>query len=131
MRSARVFTPRRQSQQSNGPGTAPAAFWTNCSRSEAASSLLITTPPTMSLWPFRYFVVLCTTRCAPSSIGRWKKGVMNVLSTTRRAFFERVSFASARRSEMIMEGLVGVSMKSIRVAGRKAFPVASRSPVFT
>ena len=30
-----------------------------------------------------------------------------------------------------MEGLVGVSMKSIRVAGRKAFPVALRSPVFT
>ena len=26
----------------------------------------MTTPPTLSLWPFRYFVVLCTTRSAPS-----------------------------------------------------------------
>ena len=33
MRTASVFRPRRTSQQSNGPGTAPSDFWRNLSRS--------------------------------------------------------------------------------------------------
>ena len=41
-----------------------------------------TTPPTLSLWPFRNFVVLWTTRSAPKSIGRCTYGLANVLSTT-------------------------------------------------
>ena len=36
----------------------------------------------MSLWPFRYLVVECSTMSAPSSSGRWKNGVAKVLSTT-------------------------------------------------
>ena len=39
---------------------------TRCRRRASRS----TTPPTLSLWPFRYFVVLWTTRSAPNSIGR-------------------------------------------------------------
>ena len=42
----------------------------------------MTIPPTLSLWPFRYFVVLWMTRSAPSSIGRCTLGLANVLSTT-------------------------------------------------
>ena len=53
---------------------------TRCRR--RASSM--TTPPMLSLWPFRYFVVLCVTRSAPNSIGRWTYGLANVLSTTSR-----------------------------------------------
>ena len=44
----------------------------------------MTMPPTLSLWPLRYFVVLCVTRSAPNSIGRWMYGLANVLSTTSR-----------------------------------------------
>ena len=45
----------------------------------------MTTPPTLSLWPLRYFVVLWVTRSAPNSIGRWMYGLANVLSTTSRS----------------------------------------------
>ena len=31
-------------------------------------------PPTLSLWPFRYLVVLWVTMSAPNSIGRWMYG---------------------------------------------------------
>ena len=72
MRNARVLVPRRASQQSNGPGTAPDAFWMNPSRSARAPLLVTSIPPTMSLWPFRYLVVECSTMSAPSSSGRWK-----------------------------------------------------------
>ncbi len=64
---------------------APAAFWTKRSFSACASSFAIATPPTLSEWPFRNFVVECTTRSAPSASGLWKKGLMKVLSTTRSA----------------------------------------------
>ena len=84
MRSASVLVPRSTSQESNGLRIAPAAFWTNCSHSMSSSRAATTTPPMLSLWPFRYFVVLCTTRSAPSSIGRWRHGLANVLSTTSR-----------------------------------------------
>ena len=60
MRRASVLMPRSASQQSNGPGTAPAAFCRNRSRAAIASSLVTTTPPTMSLCPFRYLVLECT-----------------------------------------------------------------------
>ena len=45
------------------------------------ASSVIATPPTTSLWPPMYFVVECTTICAPSASGCWKYGVANVLST--------------------------------------------------
>ncbi len=49
----------------------------------------ITAPPTTSEWPFRYLVVECTTRSAPSSSGRWKygrhEGVVDGQATRRAA----------------------------------------------
>ncbi len=51
----------------------------------SASCCATTSPPTLSLWPLRYFVVLCSTRSAPNSIGRWSAGLANVLSTTTDA----------------------------------------------
>ena len=47
-------------------------YFFNWIRSLDSASFETITPPTMSLCPFRYLVVLCTTRCAPSSRGRWK-----------------------------------------------------------
>ena len=85
MRSVSVLVPRSTSHESNGLRIAPAAFWMNFSHSTSSSRVAITTPPMLSLWPFRYFVVLCMTRSAPSSIGRCTAGLAKVLSTTSRA----------------------------------------------
>ncbi len=49
--------PRRIRKQSCGAGTAPIAFWRNFSSAKSASSLVITAPPSTSLWPLMYFVV--------------------------------------------------------------------------
>ena len=84
IRSGSVLVPRSTSHESNGPRIAPAAFCTNFSHSMSSSRVAMTTPPTLSLWPFRYFVVLCVTRSAPNSIGRWMYGLAKVLSTTSR-----------------------------------------------
>ena len=59
IRSASVLVPRSTSHESNGPRIAPSAFWMNCSHSMSSSRTAMTTPPTLSLWPLRYFVVLC------------------------------------------------------------------------
>ena len=67
-----------------GSRIAPSAFWMNFSHSMSSSRTAMTMPPTLSLWPFRYFVVLWTTRSAPNSIGRCMYGLANVLSTTSR-----------------------------------------------
>ena len=88
-------------------------------------------PPTPSLWPFRYFVVECSTMSAPSSSGRWKNGDMNVLSTIRRAPSVRQAEAMARRSAMRNSGFVGVSTNTIEAPERMASVVAERSLVST
>ena len=82
-------------------------------------------PPTLSLWPFRNFVVLWTTRSAPKSIGRWTYGLANVLSTTTTTSRACAISQAAVRSVSRSVGLVGVSRNSIRVAGRIAFSIAS------
>ena len=71
MRTVSVFVPRSTSHESIGPRMAPAAFCTNFIHSTSSSCLTMTTPPTLSLWPLRNFVVLCTTMSAPSASGRW------------------------------------------------------------
>ena len=85
MRSASVFSPRRTSHESNGPGTAPSEFWRKARRSATVGSFVAAKPPTRSEWPPRYFVVEWTTMSAPSSSGRWRYGVAKVLSTTTTA----------------------------------------------
>ena len=98
IRSASVLVPRRTSHASNGPRIAPAAFCTNFSHSMSSSRVATTTPPTLSLWPLRYFVVLCMTRSAPNSIGRWTYGLAKVLSTTSRRSWRCARSAAAARS---------------------------------
>ena len=91
-----------------------------------ASSCTTATPPTLSEWPFRNFVVECTTMSAPRASGRWKNGLMNVLSTTRIAPRAR---ARPRRGPRCRRpssaGWSGVSIQSmskspgLRVEGRR------------
>ena len=80
----------------------------------------MTTPPTLSLWPLRYFVVLWMTRSAPSSIGRWRYGLAKVLSTTSRRRADARDRPRRRRSVSRITGLLGVSTNSMRVAGVNA-----------
>jgi hypothetical protein len=61
---------------------APAAFCRNARASAISGRDVTTIPPMLSLWPFKYFVVLWTTISAPSASGRWTNGPENVLSTT-------------------------------------------------
>src|SRR5881296_2264175 len=62
------------------------------SRSATSSFVATSMPPTMSEWPFRYFVVECRTMSAPNSSGCWKYGVAKVLSTTNSARALRALF---------------------------------------
>ena len=92
-----------------------------------ASSLLTTaTPPITSEWPFRYFVVECTTTSKPSSSGRWKYGLMKVLSAhaqePRRGMARR---AIAARSASLSIGLVGVSTQTQLASSGASPPPAS------
>src|SRR5207244_2958499 len=109
-RRASVLVPRSASQQSNGPGTAPDAFWMKPICSAKSSAFTTSMPPTMSLWPFKYLVVECSTTSAPSSRGRWKQGVAKVLSTTHSAPAPRATAALERR-DVALERFAG------RVAG--------------
>ena len=72
MRTANVLMPRRTRKQSNGPGTAPVAFWRKAILSATASFEVATKPPTTSLCPLRYLVVECTTISAPWATGCWR-----------------------------------------------------------
>ena len=120
MRTASVLMPRSTRKQSKGPGTAPAAFWTKASASARAGSSTATKPPRTSEWPPRYLVVEWTTASAPSSRGRWRNGVANVLSTTHHAFRWWAKVATAAMSAMASIGLVGVSTHTRRVSSRHA-----------
>ena len=120
MRTESVFSPRRTSQESNGPGTAPSEFWRKRSCSASPSSDVAAKPPTRSEWPPRYLVVECTTRSAPSSSGRCSAGDAKVLSTTRIAPAECAALAAAAMSTTFSSGLVGVSIQT------RAVPSGSR-----
>ncbi len=129
IRTARVFAPRSTSQASNGPATAPVAFWVNRSRSPSAGSATTTAPPTTSLCPPRYFVVEWTDTSAPSASGCWRYGVAKVLSTASRPPTAWISLASTAMSATLSSGFVGVSHHSSRVRpGRRAARTASGSP---
>ena len=78
----RLGAAQHQPRVHRARGCAPSAFCTNRSHSMWSSRTATTTPPTLSLWPFRNFVVLWSTRSAPNSIGRCTYGLANVLSTT-------------------------------------------------
>ena len=83
IRTASVLSPRSVSHASNGPATAPDAFWWNRTASARfvvpvgassptgswAPSATTSAPPTTSECPPMYFVVECTTTSAPSASG--------------------------------------------------------------
>ena len=112
MRSGSVLVPRSTSQESNGLRIAPAEFWMNFSHSMSSSRVAMTTPPIESLWPFRYFVVLCTTRSAPSAMRPLQaRARERVVDDEHRAVRVRESRPRAAMSVRRSTGLVGVSMK--------------------
>jgi len=91
----------------------------------------MTMPPTLSLWPLRYFVVLCITRSAPSAIGRCSAGLAKVLSTASRAPCRCAIAATAAMSVIRITGFVGVSTNSSFVVGRMAASTSSGCDVST
>ena len=97
IRTPSVLMPRSTSQASNGPATAPIAFWWNASSRPRSASATTSAPPTTSECPPRYFVVECTTTSAPSASGCCRYGEANVLSTTSSAPAGRRRSRRARR----------------------------------
>src|SRR5665811_2527401 len=65
MRGPRVLTPRNTSQASKGEQAIPVVLMTDARRSPSSRLAVTRAPPTTSLWPFRYFVVECTTMSTP------------------------------------------------------------------
>jgi hypothetical protein len=127
MRIATVRMPRITSQQSNGDGTAPAAFWWKRSFSSRSSRRVASSPLITSECPDRYFVAECMTMSAPSSSGRCRNGVANVLSTTVSAPETAATRARAAMSTTFSNGLVGVSSQTMRGTGALLRAAASAS----
>ena len=72
----------------------------------------------LSLWPFRYFVVLCTTMSAPNSIGRCTaRAGERVVDDQPGAVPVRELGGARRGRSAACTGLVGVSTNSIFVFG--------------
>src|ERR671921_117452 len=118
--------PLRVSQHSKGEGIAPPECWTSLIRRNGPSALLATTtPPITSEWPPRYFVVACTTRSAPSSRGRCRTGVAQVLSQASRAPASRATPETPRTSVIFRGGFGGVSPHNSLVLGQTPPPTSS------
>ena len=122
-------SPRSTSHASNGPATAPMAFWWKRDLlGERRGRCTTSAPPTTSEWPPQYFVVECTTTSAPRVSGCWRYGEAKVLSTTSSAPASWATAASASMSPMLSSGLVGVSTQTSLVSpGRIAARTASTS----
>ena len=104
-----------------GSRIAPAAFCTNFSHSMSSSRVATTTPPTLSLWPLRYFVVLCDHEIGaefdrPLDV-RAGEGVVDDQPRRRGDARDR---PPRGRSVSRITGLLGVSTNSMRVAGVNA-----------
>ena len=116
MRYGSVRIPRRTSQQSSGPGTAPPDPCISRMRPKKESfSRAITRPPPASQWPPRYLALECTIRSAPKRKGFCSAGVANVLSHTQRAPASCASAAISAMSVIFCIGLDGVSIQISRV----------------
>ena len=87
-------------------------------RSASSSSSMATKPPTTSECPPRYFVAEWTTTSAPSSSGRCRYGVANVLSTTTSAPCSWATAATAAMSTMFSAGWS--ASRATRAARRRA-----------
>src|SRR4051812_3989987 len=100
-----------------GDGTPPTAFCRKYIRSARSFRDVPAKPPTQSEWPLRYLVVECTTTSNPSSRGRWKNGVMKVLSQTEISPRFFATSATLARSISFSIGLVGLSTQTSFVFG--------------
>ena len=120
------------SQLSCGPSTAPMELCRNATCSDSALTRVTTRPASTSLCPPRYLEALCTTMSAPCSMGRWKNGVISVLSTMEISSRARAQRQTFSMSVIFISGLVGVSSNTAFVTpGRNAASSASRSLVST
>ena len=128
IRTPSVLMPRSTSHASNGPATAPIAFWWNASSSPSSASAATSAPPTTSEWPPRYFVVECTTTSAPSASGCCRYGEAKVLSTTSSAPALVRDLGQRRRCRRCRAaGWSASRTRSTFVVGRTAARTASRS----
>ena len=73
--------PRVASQHSIAPGIEPRLVRRTLTARSARLLLVTTAPSTTSLCPDSSLDAECTTKSAPRSSGRWRRGVANVLST--------------------------------------------------
>ena len=110
IRTPKVLIPLWIRKQSNGANPAPVVLIRKRNLSLISSLFVTKNPASVSLWPPRYFVPLCTTISAPRSNGFWKYGDKNVLSTIRRMLCFFVISANALISVTFIIGLVGVSI---------------------
>ena len=78
------------------------------------------TPATTSLWPFRYLVALWATRSMPCSIGRWKSGLLKLLSQRVSTPCSFAIAATAERSCSSKVSELGLSRMKRRVFPRQA-----------
>ena len=127
MRTGRVLMPRSTRYESNGPATAPTAFCAKPICSASSSWLVVTAPPTTSLWPPRYLVAECTTASAPRLIGCCRYGVAKVLSTTTRPPSSWTTAQTCSISMIVSSGFVGVSNHTMRVDAVQALRIDSGS----
>ena len=94
----------------------------------SSSRVAMTTPPTLSLWPFRYFVVLWIDEVGAELDRPLKaRARERVVDDQPRAAAVRQRRPPPPRSVSRITGLLGVSTNSSRVVGVNARSTASRS----
>src|SRR5256885_5129110 len=118
MRQARVRMPRITNQELKGEGTPP-MICSVCLHFSKNSFFFanIKAPPITSLCPPKYFVVECMAMSVPSSIGRCRAGVAQVLSSSVIAPALRAISQTAAMSTTFNIGLEGVYIQMSFVLG--------------
>ena len=109
IRRARVLTPRRVSQQSIGPGTAPTAFWRNRARSNSSGTEVTQGPADHVGVPAQVLGRGVDDQVGPDSRGRCRNRVAKVLSTAHNAPAAWAASAAPAMSTTPSSGLVSVS----------------------
>src|SRR4051812_35149431 len=118
MRQARVRMPRITSQELKGEGTLPITCRVCLHFSKNSFFFAnIKAPPITSLCPPKYFVVECMEISVPSSSGRWRTGVAQVLSRRVIAPDLRAISDTAAMSTIFNMGFEGVSIQMSFVLG--------------
>src|SRR5436189_6459 len=103
------------------------------SRSCSAASRVMIAPPTTSAWPFKYFVVECTTRSAPSSSGRCSTVVAgdHVIAGAQQLHDRRGRGAAGPERDPVLAGLERGQTPFERAARRVVRPRILEALVLT